>query len=262
MSDDVRINDVDGVRRIVIARPGSKNGLTPATNQAMIDALRACGESDAIRVVVLTGADGHFCSGLDLKEAMRRGPASPERIGADIDTYFHALIRAVREAPVPTIAAVDGAAAGFGFDLALACDIRVASERARFGEIFVRRALMPDGGGTFMLPRIVGLARALELMYTGDIIDAETARDIGLCNHVYRLDEFEEEVWNLASRLAKGPPLALRLIKESVYAGLDGSFDQALEREREGQLQCLQSRDFAEGVTAFFQKREPRFTGK
>jgi 2-(1,2-epoxy-1,2-dihydrophenyl)acetyl-CoA isomerase len=262
MSDDIRVDDREGIRRIVIARPSSRNGLTLDTNQAMIDAFRASRESDAIRVIVLSGADGHFCSGLDLKEAVRRGPVPAEQMRADIDTYFHCLIRAVRDAPVPTIAAVDGMAAGFGFDLALACDIRIASERARFGEIFVRRALVPDGGGTFMLPRIVGLARALELMYTGDIIDAETAREIGLCNHVYRLDEFEDQVWNLASRLAQGPPLSLRLIKQSVYAALDGTLDQALEREREAQLRCLESRDFAEGVSAFFGKREPRFTGK
>lgn len=261
MSADVHVSERDQVRRIEIDRPGSKNGLTIDVNQAIIDALADIRPGGEIRAVILTGAGGAFSSGLDLKDAMRRGPQPPEVLGANLDKYFHGLIRALRAAPVPTIAAVDGIAAGFGFDLALACDLRVASERARFGEIFVRRGLIPDGGGTFMLPRLIGAARALELMYTGDIVDAETALRFGLCNRVYPLAEYEDEVWRLAAQLAKGPPHALRLIKEAVYAGLGGTLEESLAREREGQLTCLQSRDFAEGVAAFFSKRDPRFTG-
>jgi 2-(1,2-epoxy-1,2-dihydrophenyl)acetyl-CoA isomerase len=269
MNQDIRITDREGVRWIAIERPDTKNALTSAVLEALIAAIEGArgaagseGEGHAIRVIVLSGSQGNFCSGLDLKAAMRRGPLSPQTVREEITIYYHGVIRALRGAGMPTIAAVDGAAAGFGCDLALACDLRLLSERGRFGEVFVRRGLMPDGGGTWILPRLVGLARAFELLYTGDIIDAGAAVRMGLANHVFPTPEFEEQVWNMAIRLAKGPPGVYRLIKESVYAGLGGDLDQALEREREGQIQCLQSRDFAEGVSAFLAKREPRFTGK
>jgi enoyl-CoA hydratase/carnithine racemase len=274
MNQDIEITDREGVRWIAIARPDTRNALTSAVLEEIIAAVdgtrHAGGGADAggdaggqaIRVIVLSGSQGNFCSGLDLKAAIRRGPLPPEAVREEITTYYHGVIRALRGADVPTIAAVDGAAAGFGCDLALACDLRLLSERGRFGEVFVRRGLMPDGGGTWILPRLIGVARTLELLYTGDIIDAEAAVRMGLANHVFPTPEFEEQVWNLALRLARGPSLAYRLIKQSVYAGLEGDLDQALEREREGQIQCLHSRDFAEGVTAFLTKREPRFTGK
>jgi len=257
--EEVRVTDRDGVRWIELDRPASRNGLTVEVNQRLIDALR--GAPGVARAVVIAGAGGSFCSGLDLKDAMRRGGRPPADLEHDLRTYFHGLIRAVRELPMPSIAAVDGAAAGFGCDLALACDLRVLSDRARFGEIFVRRGLMPDGGGTWMLPRLVGVGRALELMLTGEIVDAAEAHRIGLGNRLWPQAELVERTWALAGALAKGPPRVHRLIKASVYAGLDGSLDDALDREARGQLECLQSRDFVEGVSAFLGKREPSFTG-
>lgn len=259
---EVNISDESGVRWIEIDRPASKNGLTVDINAALIAALRAVEEREDLRTVVLTGAGGSFSSGLDLKEAMKQGPMKPEETEERMRSHFHGLIRALRELSVPTIAAVDGAAAGFGCDLALACDLRLLSDRARFGEIFARRGLMPDGGGTFFLPRLVGLSRALELMLTGEMIDAEEARRIGLASRVISAPSFREEVWAFATRLAAGPPLVYREIKRAVYASLSGDLDQALEREVEGQLRLLQSADFLEGVSAFLQKRDPDFKGK
>src|SRR5688500_15953168 len=183
MSDDeVRVSDADDVRWIELDRPATKNGLTIDINRRIIHAIEGRGPA---RVIVLTGAGGAFCSGLDLKDAMKQGPRPPDQMEKDLREHFHGLVRAVRAVPVPTIAVVDGAAAGFGCDLALACDLRLLSDRARFGEIFVRRGLMPDGGGTWALPRIVGLGRALELLYTGEIVDAETALRIGLGNRIW-----------------------------------------------------------------------------
>jgi 2-(1,2-epoxy-1,2-dihydrophenyl)acetyl-CoA isomerase len=254
----VRVTDQDGVRWIELDRPESRNGLTIDVNRALIAAVEAAADA---RVIVLHGAGGSFCSGLDLKEAMRRGPQPPAQLEADLRTYFHGLILALRRAPQPTIAAVDGPAAGFGCDLALACDVRVLSERARFGEIFVRRGLIPDGGATWTLPRLIGAGRAFELLYTGDQVDAETAARIGLGTRVWPASEVVARTWDFARTLAKGPPRALRLIKQAVYAGLDGSLDEALDREATGQLQCLQSRDFVEGMQAFLTKRDPTFTG-
>jgi enoyl-CoA hydratase/carnithine racemase len=258
---EVNVTDREGVRWIEIDRPSSKNGLTVDINGALIEAFDGVAASDDVRAVVLGGAGDSFCSGLDLKEAMRRGPSSPDETEQRMRTYFHGLIRSIRAVDVPTVAAVDGVAAGFGCDLALACDLRLLSDRARFGEIFVKRGLMPDGGGTFVLPRLVGLGRALELMFTGEVIGADEAYRIGLGNKVYPTDEFTERVSEFAGRLAKGPPMAYRLMKRAVYDSLAGDLEAALQRELEGQLQCLQSRDFGEGVAAFFAKRDPKFSG-
>ena len=261
MSEDVHVSDADAVRWIEIRRPETRNGLTLDVNAKLIDALSSAVASGA-RAVVLSGAGGHFCSGLDLKDAMRRGPMSPADLEKGLRENFHGVIRAVRAVEAPVIAAVDGAAAGFGCDLALACDLRLCTERARFGEIFVRRGLMPDGGGTYTLPRLVGVGRALEIMLTGDTVEGPEAVRIGLANRLLPVEGFEAAVREFAVALAKGPPLVHRLVKRAVYDGLSGDMDAALDREASGQLQCLQSADFMEGVASFLQKRDPKFTGK
>jgi len=258
--EEVRTTDDAGVRWIELDRPDSRNALTVDVNRRLIAAVVGA-EAAGARVVVLAGAGGSFCSGLDLKEAVRAGPRPAADLERDLRDHFHGLIKAVREVAVPTIAVVDGAAAGFGCDLALACDLRLLSDRARFGEIFVRRGLMPDGGGTWALPRIVGLGRALELLYTGEMVDADTALRIGLGNRVWPHGEIVDHAWTFAKHLAKGPPLVLRLVKQAAYASLSSDLDDALDREARGQLQCLQSADFVEGVAAFLGKREPVFRG-
>jgi 2-(1,2-epoxy-1,2-dihydrophenyl)acetyl-CoA isomerase len=261
MTEPVRVTDRDQVRWIELHRPESRNALTVDTNRELIAALEGASAAGA-RAVVLAGADGHFCSGLDLKDAMRAGPRSPAELERDMRAHFHGLIRAVRAVEAPVVAAIDGPAIGFGCDLALACDLRVVTERATFGEIFVKRGLMPDGGGTFTLPRLIGVGRALELMFTGDVVSAVRAVDIGLANRLLPLEGFTRAAWQLATQLAKGPPLVMRRIKRAVYESLSGDLDAALEREVDGQLQLLQSADFFEGVSAFLQKREPSFRGK
>jgi enoyl-CoA hydratase/carnithine racemase len=261
MSDQgIDIEDRGAVRVLALDRPATKNGLTIEITQAIAAALRDV--PDAIRCVVITGRHGAFCSGLDLKDAMQRGIQSGPELERGLREHFHGAIRAIVGCDRPTIAAVDGAAAGFGCDLALACDLRILSDRAVFGEIFVKRGLMPDGGGTWFLPRIVGTGRALEMLLTGDKVDAEEAYRIGLANRVVPEPEFAAAVTALADRLAKGPPLVHRLVKQSVYAGWSGDLAGALDREATGQLQLLGSEDFREGVMAFLQKREPSFRGK
>ena len=256
---EVHVQDEDGVRWIELDRPSSKNALTVEVNQAMIAAIEGAGGA---RAIVLAGAGGAFCSGLDLKDAMKRGPRPPADLERDLRAYFHGLILAVRRAPQPTIAAVDGAAAGFGCDLALACDLRLLSDRARFGEIFVRRGLMPDGGGTWLLQRIVGTGRALELLYTGDVVDAKRAHEIGLGNTLWPETEFHANAWAFARRIAAGPPRVMKLVKRAVIESATGPIEDALDREAKGQLECLGSKDFIEGVAAFLGKREPKFTGE
>jgi enoyl-CoA hydratase/carnithine racemase len=257
----IAIRDEGPVRWIVLDRPESKNGLTVELNRALIAALEEAAASE-VRVVALTGAGGNFCSGLDLRSAASAGGAAPQQIEENMRRWFHGLIRAVRACPQPVVAVVDGAAAGFGCDLALACDLRLVSERARFGEVFVRRGLMPDGGSTFHLARLVGLGRAMELMLTGDLVDAAEAHRIGLANRVFPADGFEAGARDYLARLAAGAPLVHRAVKRYVYAGLTADLDAALENEVQGQLRLLQSQDFFEGMTAFFQKRPPEFKGR
>jgi enoyl-CoA hydratase/carnithine racemase len=259
-TDGLTIVDRDDVRWIEIDRPASRNGLTPETTREIAAAVTDA--PAAVRAIAVVGKGGAFSSGLDLKDAMQRGMQSPDEVERNLRDHFHGAIRALVTSARPTVALVDGAAAGFGCDLALACDVRLVSSRARFGEIFVRRGLIPDGGGTWLLPRIIGLGRALDLLFTGAVIDADEAYRIGLANKLYPEDRFAAEAEAYVVALAKGPPLVHRLVKRLVYAGLSGDLAAALDREAVGQMQCLASKDFGEGVAAFLGKRDPKFTGQ
>ena len=244
---------------LALSRPQSRNGLTVELNAALIDALTACARDAAVRAVVLTGEGGAFCSGLDLRAAMERGMVD---VPGDLERWFHGLVRAIRALDKPVIALVDGPAAGFGCDLALACDIRLATPRARFGEIFIKRGLMPDGGGTFHLPRLVGLGRALDLLLTGDLIGADEALRIGLVSRLLPEATATEEALAFAQRIAGGPPRVHAWIKRAVYGSLDGTLEDALAIEKRGQVELLGTIDFQEGIASFLEKREPHFTGQ
>jgi enoyl-CoA hydratase/carnithine racemase len=255
----VSTRDEGRIRWVILDRPESKNGLTVEVNQQIIAAIDAAAADAEVRIVALFGANGNFCSGLDLRSAPPPGSAAIEE---NMRAYFHGLIRSVRACPKPVVAVVDGAAVGYGCDLALACDLRFCSDRARFGEVFIRRGLMPDGGSTFHLARLVGLGRALELMLTGEVIDAAEAYRIGIVNRLVPAADLEGAARDYLGKLAAGAPLVMRAVKESVYGGLTADLDASLENEVRGQLKLLQSQDFFEGVTAFFQKRAPEFKGK
>jgi enoyl-CoA hydratase/carnithine racemase len=259
---DVEVTNEAGVRWIALNRPESKNGLTDAVNQQLIDALDGGAADKAIRCVVVTGKGGNFCSGLDLKAMAAGGMGGLDNVEEHMRKYFHGLIRAVRRVEKPVVALVDGAAVGYGCDLALACDLRIGTERTRFGEVFVKRGLMPDGGGTWTLPRLVGVGKALELMFTGDLVGADDALKIGLLTRIIPSAEAEQQAWDFAKRLAAGPPLVHAWIKRAVYAAQSTDLDAALENEVRGQMQLLRSKDFLEGIAAFFQKRPPNFSGE
>jgi enoyl-CoA hydratase/carnithine racemase len=175
---------------------------------------------------------------------------------------MHAIIRLIVSAPQPFIAAVDGPAVGFGCDLALACDLRVLSTRAYLQEIFVKIGLMPDGGGTFWVPRLVGIGRAMEYLMLGTRIHAALALEVGLANRVVDVNDLEKEATGLAADLAKGPPLALERIKRAVREGASGGVADALAREKSNQLELLASQDMLEGVMAWAQRRDPVFKGE
>ncbi len=261
MPEDVRITDAGPIRTLELNRPESKNSLTLDINRRLIAALSDAASNPAVRCVVLRGAGGSFCSGLDLR-ILSELQHDHAQLDESLFALFHGVVRALRELPKPVVAFVDGPAVGFGCDLALACDLRIATERARFGEIFVKRGLMPDGGGTYLLPRLVGLGKALELMLLGDLVEADEALRLGLVNRVVASAELDVRGAELVERLAAAPPLVVARVKDAVYKGLTGSFDDALLREAEGQLTLLASEDFAEGLAAFFGKRPPVFRGE
>jgi 2-(1,2-epoxy-1,2-dihydrophenyl)acetyl-CoA isomerase len=246
------------VRWITINRPDRHNAFDRETILALKDAVAASGEDTETRVVVLTGAGKAFSSGADLRAA--RESQSPP--GEDLlEVGFNAVIRAVWSLPKPVIAAVHGAAAGYGCSLALATDVRLASTAARFSLIFVKRGLTVDGGASYFLPRLAGL-RGMEMAMSGDSVDAGEAFRLGLVNHVIPEGEFHARVAEYAERLATNAPLALAAIKESMHMALGNSLDTVLTHEMAVQRRLTQTEDVKEGIAAFLEKREPVYKGR
>lgn len=243
----------DGVLAITLNRPRVKNAMTWQGWTDLRDVLRAV-DPVTDRVVVLSGAGGDFCAGADLGgPETGRYQVENMRIVGDACLELHRL-------PVPVIARVDGVAVGAGMNLALMCDFVIASVRARFSEIFVKRAMSVDFGGSWILPRIVGLHRAKELVLLGDIISAEQAREIGLVHRVAGVDQLDEVVADLAARLAAGPRLALAQCKALLNNSLELTLEQALDQEARAQAVSAGSPDVTEALEAFTQKRPANFT--
>ena len=246
------------VRWVTINRPERHNALDRETIFALRDALAESAGDEESRVVVLAGAGAAFSSGADLRTGRESQSAANEDV---LEEGFNATIRAVWNLPKPVIAAVGGAAAGFGCSLALAADIRLASSAARFSLIFVKRGLTVDGGGSYFLPRLAGL-RGVEMALTGDLISADEAFRLGLVNRVIPQEEFRTQVAESAERLAKNAPLALAAIKTSIHRALGSSLDEVLTYEMDEQRRMSRTQDFREGVAAFLEKREPVYKGK
>lgn len=223
----------------------------------IVEALDEIEADPAVRVVIVTGAGGHFCAGGDLRSMSEKRLTAAE--GRDRVEVLNRMVRRLVEFPRPTIAMVDGVAAGAGANLALCCDLVVASDRAQFGELFWKVGLVPDGGGTWLLPRAVGLARAKELMFTADLIDAREALRIGLVNRVVPAADLVTATRALAERIAAGPPAVLRMVKHLVNRAAASDLATALDMEAFAQGQALAGPDHQEGLRAFFEKRPPRF---
>lgn len=261
MSAPSLLADRDGaVAVLTLNRPAAMNALDDELVRCLAAELERAAADDGTRAIVLQGTGGSFCSGADLKEALGQLDA-----GVSLSTRlapFQASVRAIAGAPKPVIAAVDGAAVGFGADLALACDLRLFSDRGYLQEKFVGIGLMPDGGGTFHLSRLVGPGRALELLLLGNKVEAPRALELGLANRVVSAAELSREALALARRLAEGPPLALAAIKQATRAALSGTLDEALAREATGQARLLGSADLREGIAAWTERRAPKFSGR
>jgi 2-(1,2-epoxy-1,2-dihydrophenyl)acetyl-CoA isomerase len=249
------------VTTIRMNRPDKLNALNIEMGRGLVHALLRASQDTSVRAVVLTGAGRAFCAGgdLELLREMRKRNASHE-----LETLLVAgkeLCLAIVTMTKPVIAAVNGPAAGGGMNMALASDIRIASDHARFAESFAKVGLYPDFGGTYFLPRIVGPAVAAELFYTAETLTAEDALRLGIVNRVFPADKFEEEKQKIVEDLAGAPPMALRDVKRTVMADDRKVLEAKLDEEIRLQIHCFQSEDCLEGLNAFFEKRKPNFKG-
>jgi len=248
------------IATITLNRPEARNAIDLTMRQELVAALDDVEADEAGRVLVLTGAGGHFCAGGDVKSMRaQRSTAAEGRARVEL---LNRMVQRLVDFPRPTLAMVDGYAVGAGTNLALCCDLVVASERAKFGELFNKIGLVPDGGGTWLLSRVVGLARAKELIFTGEVFDAAEAARIGLVNRVVPVAELERVTRALAEKIAAGPPGVLRMAKHMVNRAATSDLATALDLEAYSQGLAVASEDDQEGLAAFFDKRPPKFTGR
>jgi len=251
----IRIQDRAGVRWVTLAAPEKRNAITRRGWQELAEAFESCRNA---RAVVVSGGEGNFCSGADLGDLSADLSSPADRLAAMAAPNAAAL--ALHQLPVPSIAAVDGVAAGAGVNLALGCDVVLVSPQARFAELFVKRGLAVDFGGTWLLPRAVGLQRAKELAFTGRMVDAKEAVQIGLALRI--ADDLEGQAQALAEEMADAAPLALRLTKQNLDQAFERSFEESLQAEALAQAECAGSEDALEGLRAFLERRAARFSGR
>jgi 2-(1,2-epoxy-1,2-dihydrophenyl)acetyl-CoA isomerase len=254
------VDRVDGIATLTMNRPEARNALDIRMREELVEALDEIERDPAVRAVILTGAGGHFSAGGDVKTmAARRHTAAEGRERVELLNRF---VLRLFNFPKPTIAMVDGFAVGAGCNIALGCDMIVASDRAKFGEVFLKIGLVPDGGGTWLLQRLVGLAKAKEMVLTAEIIEAAEALRIGLVNRVVPAAELESATRALAGKIAAGPPLAATIAKSLLNRAANVDLAAALEGEAFGQSNAISSEDHGEGVRAFLEKRAPKFQGR
>lgn len=256
--------DIDGgVATITMNRPGALNATDATLSAELLKALEDAAGDRAVRCVVLTGAGKGFCAGADLgqfQQAFEAGVAPP--MGEVLRTRYHPLIHAIADMGKPVVAGLNGVAAGMGTSLAMACDFRIACDKARFALAFLKIAVVPDSGATHLLPRLVGLAKAKELAMLSPVLGAEEMLRLGLVTEVVAEATFPSRLKEFAAKLAAGPTLAFGLTKKALHYGAQYDLAQAMDFEADAQEQVAHSADMTEGIKAFLEKREPGFEGR
>ena len=260
--EHIDVTEDSGITTITLNRPEKLNALAGHMRRDLAEALEAAGSERSVHVVVITGAGRAFCAGGDVR-------AMADLIEEkDADEFSRLLgsarrvITAIRQMTKPVIASIGGPASGAGFNLALACDLRIASSDATFSQSFVKVGLHPDWGGTYFLPRLVTPNKACELFFLGETIDAKEAQRLGIINFVVEPADLEAETRRLAERLRAAPAVSVGAAKQAVYMSQSADMETMLRYETEAQLRCFESDDAREGVRAFLDKREPKFTGR
>ena len=252
----------DGIARLTLNRPDKLNSFTTEMHEEVQQVMAQLRTEPQVRVLLLTGAGRAFCAGQDLGDrSVTPGGETPD-LGKTIERYYAPLVLALRALPMPVVCAVNGVAAGAGVNLALACDLVIAKKSASFIQSFARLGLIPDTGGTYLLPRLVGTARAMGLALLGDKLTAEQAADWGMIWKCYEDDRFEAELEKLLSHLASAPTLGLARTKQAIYATAKATLEQQLGLEAGAMRSLGASEDYAEGVKAFLEKRAPVFHGR
>jgi 2-(1,2-epoxy-1,2-dihydrophenyl)acetyl-CoA isomerase len=255
----VRLDVADGIATITLNRPDALNALTVPMKRELLSAFRSVERDRSVRAVILTGAGRAFCAGQDLRERLEPDVAP---LGTEIRERYIPIIRAMRGLEKPIVGAINGVAAGAGASLALACDLRIAAEEASFALAFGRVGLVPDSGATWLLPRLVGGARAAEIAFLNEPVPANAALAMGLVARVVPAAELADAAREIAGRLAHGAPIALALTKRALNATWDRDLDGALEYEALLQDFAGRTEDHAEGIAAFMERRAPRFSGE
>lgn len=259
----ITLANIEGVATLTLNRPEKLNALNETMAAELLDAVTQVQQDSDVRVLIVTGAGRAFWAGADVRDLFLKGIEQRKRgeEAFDIIGWLERLCLQFRNLPKPTIAAINGHAVGIGVTLPLQCDIRIASEEARFSMPFVRLGLIPEFGSTYALPRLVGIGKACELILTGKFIDAKEAKDIGLINDVVPTAELQKTTFELAKTIAQGAPLAMQMAKGGLYQALDTDIQSQLRYEGQAFRILLQSEDHEEGVKAFLDKRQPEFKG-
>ncbi len=253
-------NIQDNIATITLNRPDVFNSFNREMALALQDALDKCADDEGVRAIVITGSGKAFCAGQDLKEVT--SPDINPGFRKILEEHYNPIITRIRTIEKPVLAAVNGVAAGAGANIALACDIVVASESASFIQAFSKIGLIPDSAGTFFLPRLIGLQKASALMMLGDKVSAQEAFNMGMIYKFYPVAFFEEEIGKLAHTLAEMPTHALALTKKLLNRSMVNNLEEQLKMESDLQIEASESHDYNEGVTAFVEKRVPKFQGK
>ena len=261
-TDELLVERTDHVLTITLNRPDRLNAISGPMLNALSRTLQEANIDRDVRVVVLTGAGRGFCAGLDLKDQMSGDQTVGGGRGYNLFDLHNSPPIVINRMDKPMICALNGAAAGYGMDMALGCDIRIASEHAKMGAVFAKRGVLPESGGCWYLPRLLGWARAAEVAFLGDVLDAQRSLELGLVNRVVPHDQLMAETMKVANQIAKNAPLSVQSTKRMMRLGMEESFEAAVDHIYLQLLPLFGSQDFKEGLSAFAERREANFQGR